>query len=460
MANKYLNSKNLIYNESTTRNVLYKITNGKIIFKLGDFGSISNIKTEYYFENFDYYIGILACSYISPEFKNTFDVQFNIFQQKFIKENINVTEEIKNMTLNLVKTVYLNISNICVNNSIKILLEIIFISPPKKLLLNHSLLYDYIISSMYYYIETPYLYNYIGSTNTYDTSSIFKILENIEDIKDKNVTEFLSKNNNVVAIMHLKSSKKVYFLNKNCIPLMKLHFNPLIECYVHNFFINECFFPIVKKSEINEKDISIRNFPYAEITIKPYHKIKISSSETYSSIWVPLIYCALDDIEVVFPHKFIIIFNNLCNKYKKTPEPESWRAALPFENFDGYKIYMKKILLEYNITTRKDICKLWDKGHNGCKSDPCLLYEDKENHLSAKSQNLIFNVLDDIPKKTVANLVSEISVQSYKECSGEEIKYYDKIIITHIATLSWCFLQQYFFTLCSHSFNRLSINSL
>ena len=183
-------------------------------------------------------------------------------------------------------------------------------------------------------------------------------------------------------------------------------------------------------SELN-KNVIIKNIEYnhnlsSYDTMRTYSsqiKIEKNEAETYSNVWVPLIYCALDDILVIFPYGFIEDFNNLCDEFQKSTKSFH---VLPFNNFDDYKNYMNsRLKKDYGITKREEICKKTIHHHNKGEYEDCKLYEDSEYHLQDKYQNDIFNFVDDSQKPVTIFVTEFVQKIAYVKYLDQNIFYYE-----------------------------------
>jgi hypothetical protein len=117
--------------------------------------------------------------------------------------------------------------------------------------------------------------------------------------------------------------------------------------------------------------------------------------DTFSWLWVPLIYNVLTDITIIFPERFETVFNNFYNNYANRA-----RLAQAFNNFETFNTFLASRLRDrFGITTHAQILS---------RTNP-LIYEDGHLHLNGVSQDHVLGGIPHqpppLPNGTVPNAI-------------------------------------------------------
>jgi hypothetical protein len=128
--------------------------------------------------------------------------------------------------------------------------------------------------------------------------------------------------------------------------------------------------------------------------IKIYH-IPNNAGDTYSWLWVPLIYNVLTDITIRFPNTFQNVFNQFYNGYANRA-----RLAPGFNNYETFNTLLaERLRNKFGITTRAQIL---------ARTNP-LIFEDEHLHLSGISQDHVLGGIPyqppPLPNGTVPNAI-------------------------------------------------------
>jgi hypothetical protein len=136
-------------------------------------------------------------------------------------------------------------------------------------------------------------------------------------------------------------------------------------------------------------------------------QIKIPSvpPKTYSFLFMPLIFYAVDRESVTLPARFEECFNisltNINDIYK---DPN----FIPFKNFDEFFKYLKNILTNHNINNIEDIKKI--KGY-------------ENYHIPGPKQEEITNYTTDEP---ISVMISSLALNLIEYAKGQSFIYKNK----------------------------------
>lgn len=145
---------------------------------------------------------------------------------------------------------------------------------------------------------------------------------------------------------------------------------------------------LVKQQKINEQ------YGGAETTVPNV------LPKTYSFLFMPLIYYAVDKTSVVM----IDEFNSLVNECIKNTKEMLEMDSIPFHNFEDFIVYLSFILNSNGIKTLEDIRKLWDGDH----------------HISGTRQEIITNYHSDDAVNMIISCLANMLVERHK---GKKFTY-------------------------------------
>lgn len=141
-----------------------------------------------------------------------------------------------------------------------------------------------------------------------------------------------------------------------------------------------------KEKYLNLKSLSNKKNNLLEINQTGGTDITIPNKfpGTYSFLFMPLIYYALDNSSVTFPEEFINLANKCIFNIK-----EVFDGELPFEDFENFIRYLSFILNSNSINSLESLEKIKDSDHH----IPGLRQEIITNYRTDESINSIISCL-------------------------------------------------------------------